>query len=82
MLGMEYVGGGRVIDDDGILEIASDLGQVLYVVALVVVATLAKQPVMNDVVPVELIEERIAILESGESALHVHRDDGTGTTNF
>lgn len=42
MLRMENVRCGRVVDDDGILKIAPDLGQVFDVVALVVVATLSE----------------------------------------
>lgn len=62
VLGVEDIGCGRVVDDDGVLEIAANLGQVLDVVALVVVAAFAEKPVVDDIVDVELIEERIAVL--------------------
>ena len=42
MLRVEDVGGRGVVDDDGILEISPYLGEILDVVALVVVATLSK----------------------------------------
>lgn len=29
MLGVEYIGGRRVVDDDGVLKVATDLGEVL-----------------------------------------------------
>jgi diphthamide synthase (EF-2-diphthine--ammonia ligase) len=63
MLGMEDIRGGRIVDDDSILEIPSDLGQVFDVIALVVVAALAEKSVMHHVVDVKLIQERVAILQ-------------------
>ena len=75
MLGVEDVRCGRVVDDDGVLQVTSDLREVFDVVSLVVVAALAEQPVVDNLVDVELIKERIAILlEPGQ---HVH---GRGTT--
>lgn len=62
VLGVENVGCRRVIDDYCVLEVAANLGQVLYIVPLVVVATLAEQPVVDDFVDVQLIEERVTIL--------------------
>lgn len=62
VLGVEDVGGGGVVDDYGVLEVAADLGQVLDVVALVVVATLAEESVVHDLVNIELVEERVAVL--------------------
>jgi hypothetical protein len=56
MLRVEDVGCGRVVDDDGVFEVSADLGEIFDVVALVVVATLSEEPVMNDLVDVELIE--------------------------
>lgn len=42
VLRVEDVRGRRVVDDDGILQIPSDLGEILDVVALVVVAAFAE----------------------------------------
>lgn len=56
MLGVEDVGCGRVINDDGVLEVTSDLRQVLDVVSLVVVAALSEKTVVYHLVYVELIE--------------------------
>lgn len=62
MLGVEDVGSGRVVDDDGVLQVTSDLREVFDVVSLVVVAALAEQPVVDNLVDVELIQKGIAIL--------------------
>jgi hypothetical protein len=69
VLRVENVRGRRVVDDDGVLQVAAHLRQVLDVVALVVVAALPEQPVVDNLVDVQLIEERVAILSS-ELALH------------
>lgn len=42
MLGVENVGCGRVVDDDSVLQVASNLGQILDVVATVVMAALSE----------------------------------------
>lgn len=63
MLGVEDVGRGRVVDDDGILEVPSDLGEVLDIVPLVIVAGLAEEAVMDHIVDIELVQERVAILK-------------------
>ncbi len=63
VLGVEDVGCGRVVDDDGVFQIPPDLRQVLDVVALVVVAALAEQPVVDNLVDVQLVQQGIAILE-------------------
>ena len=55
VLWVEYVRGGRVVDDYGVLEIASNLGQVLDVVALVVVTALPKEAVVNYLMDIELV---------------------------
>lgn len=62
VLGVENVRSRRVVDDYCVLEVAPNLGQVLYVVALMVIATLAEQPVVNNLVDVQLIEEGVTIL--------------------
>lgn len=64
MLRVEDVGRGRVVDNDGVLEVAADLRQVLDVVALVVVATLAEEAMVHHLVDIQLVEERIAILRT------------------
>lgn len=81
MLRMEDVRRGRVVNDDGVLEVAANLREILkqvlasdvrkivtsfsdlYVVALVVVATLAEKTVVNNAVNVELVEKRITVLQ-------------------
>ena len=62
VLRVEDVGCGRVVDDDGVFEIAADLGQVLDVVSLVIVAAFTEKPMVNNIVDVKLIEKRIAVL--------------------
>ena len=63
MLGMEDVRGGRIVDDDSILEIPSDLRQVFDVVALVVVAALSEKSVVHHIVDIKLVQQRVAILQ-------------------
>lgn len=46
---MEYIRSGRVVDDDRLSQWAANLAQVLDVVALVVVARLAEQTVVDGV---------------------------------
>jgi hypothetical protein len=65
VLRVEDVRCRRVVDDDGVLQVSADLRQILHVVALVVVAALPEQPVMDNLVDVQLIEERVAILGTG-----------------
>lgn len=62
MLGVEDVGGRRVVDDDGVLQVAANLREVLDVVALVVVAALTEKTVVDDLVNVKLVEEGVAVL--------------------
>lgn len=78
VLGMEDVRGGRVVNDYGILEVATNLREILYsvsleedcqvcdayldIVALVIIATLAEKTVVNNAVDVQLIKKRIAVL--------------------
>ena len=65
MLGVEDIGGRGIVNNDGVFQIPSDLGEVLDIIALVVVAGLPEEPVVNHFVDIELIQERVAILESG-----------------
>jgi len=62
VLGVEYVRRGRVVDDDGVFEVPADLGEILDIVALVVVATFSEEPVVDYLVDVQLIQQRVAIL--------------------
>lgn len=50
MLRVEDVRCWRIVDDNGLSQITADLGEVLDIVALVVVAALTKQPVMDNLV--------------------------------
>jgi hypothetical protein len=52
VLGMENVGCWRVVDDDSFAKISSDLGKILDVVSLVIIATFTEQTVMYDVMDV------------------------------
>ena len=63
MLGVEDVRRRRVVNDDGVLEISSDLREILDVVALVVVTALAEEPMMDDFVNIKLIQQRVAVLQ-------------------
>lgn len=65
VLGVENVARGRIVDDDGLAEVSADLAEVFDIVALVVVAAFAEQPVVDDVVDVELIENRVAVFGDG-----------------
>ena len=67
VIGMEDVRCWRVVDDDGLLELAPDLRQILDVVALVVVAAFSEQAVVHDLVDVQLVQQRIAVLRNGVS---------------
>lgn len=56
VLRVEDVACRRVVDDDRILEISAYLAQVLDVVALVIVAAFAEQPMMHNVVYIQLVQ--------------------------
>ena len=62
MLRVENIRRRRVVDDDRVLQVAANLRQVLDVVALVVVAAFSKQPVVDNLVDIKLVKERVAIL--------------------
>jgi len=62
VLWVENIRRRRVIDDDGVLQVASNLREVLDVVSLMVIATLPEKPVVDDFVDVQLVEKRIAVL--------------------
>lgn len=44
IVGVEYVGGGRVVDDDDAAQVAAQAVEVLHVVAAVEHAAVAEQP--------------------------------------
>ena len=56
VLWMEYIAGGRVVDDDGLTEVTANLAQVLHVIALMVVTALSEQSVVHNMVNVQLIQ--------------------------
>ena len=62
MLRMENIAGRRIVDDDGFVEVSSDLAQIFHIVALMVVTALSKQSVMHGVVNIQLIKQRVAVL--------------------
>jgi hypothetical protein len=62
VLWVENVGCWGVVDDDCVFEVTSDLGEVLHIVALVVVTALTEKPMVNNLVNVKLIQERVAVL--------------------
>lgn len=63
MLRVENVRGGRVVDDDGILQVPSYLRQIFDVVALVIITALTEKSVVHHIVDVELIQERVTVLQ-------------------
>lgn len=56
VLWVEDVRGGRVIDNDGILQVSANLGQVLDVISLVVVAALTEESMVDNLVDIELVQ--------------------------
>lgn len=64
VLGVKDIGGGRVVDDDRILQVASYLRQIFHVVTLMIVATLPEKSVVHHPVYIELVQERIAVLQT------------------
>lgn len=62
VLRMKDVRRRRVIDNDGVLQVSSHLGEILDVVALVIVAALSEKPMMDNLVDVQLVQERVAVL--------------------
>ena len=62
MLGVKDVGSRRVVDNYSILQVTSNLGEVLDVVSLVIVAAFSEEPVVHDLVDIKLIKERVAVL--------------------
>lgn len=61
MLRVEDVACWGVVDDDCVLEISAYLAQIFDVVALVIVAAFAEQPMMHHVVYIQLVQQWIAI---------------------
>lgn len=62
MLRVENVRCWGIIDDDGVFQVASDLGEVLDVISLVIIAAFSEKPVMDNLMNVQLVKERITIL--------------------
>ena len=65
MLRVEDIACRRVVNDDGLSQIAPDLAKILHIVALVIVTAFSEKPVMHDMMNVQLIEERVAVLRDG-----------------
>jgi len=55
VLWVEDVGGGGVVDDDCFAEVAADLGEILDVIALMVITTFSEKPVVHYAVYIKLI---------------------------
>lgn len=62
MLWVENVGCWGVVDDDRVFQVSTDLGEVLHIVAAVVVATFSEKSVVDDAMNVQLIQQRVAVL--------------------
>lgn len=62
VLWVENIRCGRVIDDDGVLQVASNLREVLDVVSLVIITALPEKPMVDDFVDVQLVKKRVAVL--------------------
>lgn len=52
VLRVKYVGCWRIINDDGLSEVTANLGEILDIVALVIVATFAEETMVDDIVNV------------------------------
>jgi len=52
MLGMENVRRWRIVDDDGFLQISTNLGQIFDVISLVIITTFTEQSVVYHVVDI------------------------------
>lgn len=63
VLRVEDVRGWRVIDDNGILEVTSNLGEVFDVVSLMIVAAFTEKTMVDDAVDVQLVQQRITVLK-------------------
>ena len=78
VLWVEDVRCWRIVNDDGFFQVAPNLREILYrldamyradlgatyldIVALMIVATLAEEPMMHDMVDIKLIEKWITVL--------------------
>lgn len=63
VLGMEDIGSGRIVDNNGFPEVTTNLRQILHVISLVVVAALSEQTVVNHVMYIKLVKKWVAVLE-------------------
>jgi hypothetical protein len=75
MLGVENVGCRRVVDNDCLLEVATNLRKVLHIVSLVIVTTLAEQSMVDDLVDIQLIQKRVSILRHVRPCLQNSEED-------
>lgn len=73
VVGMEDVRSWRVVDDDRLSYRSPQLAEILYVVALVVVARLAEQAMLDDLVDVEAIQDGIGVLYGKDAAVRYSR---------
>lgn len=70
VLRMEYIRSRRIIDNDGLSKVTTNLGKILDIISLVVITTVPKQTVMDNVMDVQLIEKRITVLPPIISRCH------------
>jgi hypothetical protein len=77
---MEDIARWRVVEDDRVLYRPTELREVLDVGgAPVVVAALAEEPVLDDVVDVKFVQNRICILGEGTLASAILLEGHSGT---
>lgn len=76
MLRMENIRGWRVVNNDCVFEVSTNLRKIFNVIALVVVAALSKQTVVDDFVDIQLVQQRIAILRTESITRRAGRGDG------
>jgi hypothetical protein len=56
VLGMEYVRGRRVIDNDCLSKVTANLGKVFDIISLMIVTTFPEQPMMDYVMDIKLVK--------------------------
>jgi hypothetical protein len=62
VVGVEDVGGGGVVEDDGVGDGSAELGEVFDVVALVGIAALAEEAVGDGLVDIEFVKDGVGVL--------------------
>ena len=70
MLRVEDVGRRGVVDDDRVAQVTANLREVFDIVALVVVATLSEQPMVDHIMNVKLVQQWVTILGDRRSKHH------------